>query len=302
MAKHVRRTEEHPSGSVLERIRTMGERLSPKQRQLARFVVESGSEAAFMNSVALAAAAGVSDATVSRLATALGYTGFAEFQAGIQALLQEDISSLRRFPLDRESSGDTLFAKVFALEAGILNETRDAVDAAAYERAVNLLSGAKKVLVVGYEPNACVASYAAFFLGVLRANVQSATTLDVRVFNAVQDIGPDSVALVFSFPRYPRRIQTTVEFLKAKGVPVIGITDSVLSPLAPLSDVLFPVPMKFITFIDPLAGAMALVHSLLIGVFLKDAERSRGQVRAFEEFAGKDRYFLRQDVDILGLL
>jgi hypothetical protein len=60
--------------------------------------------------------------------------------------------------------------------------------------------------------------------------------------------------------------------------------------------------MQFITFIDPLASAMALVHSLLIGVFLRDPEHSRRQVKIFEEFWKENRLFLRKDIDIVGLL
>jgi len=74
------------------------------------------------------------------------------------------------------------------------------------------------------------------------------------------------------------------------------------SPLAPLADLLLLTPMKFITFVDPLAAPMALVHALLIGLFLRDPERSRHQVQIFEDFWKENRLFLRKDMDIIGLL
>ncbi len=79
--------------------------LSPKQRQLARFVVESGSEAAFHELRRLALRRGSVTPRCRGLHGARFYTGSARVPGGNSGVVQEDISSLRRFPLDRESSG-----------------------------------------------------------------------------------------------------------------------------------------------------------------------------------------------------
>ena len=53
-----------------------GGRLSPTQRRVARYVADHPREAPFLSSVELAARAGVSQPTVTRLAVALGYGGY----------------------------------------------------------------------------------------------------------------------------------------------------------------------------------------------------------------------------------
>src|SRR4028118_1452179 len=97
-----------------------GGRLSPTQRRVARYVADHPREAPFLSSVELASRAGVSQPTVTRLAVALGYGGYGEFQRDLrrmvlgaaegpggnkfQAAVDEEIGNLRalRGPLAAE--------------------------------------------------------------------------------------------------------------------------------------------------------------------------------------------------------
>jgi DNA-binding MurR/RpiR family transcriptional regulator len=286
---------------LLQKIASLAGSLSPKQLRLARYVTTHPLKAAFLTSTALAREAEVSESTVIRFAASLGYAGYPQFQATLQALFRDQISSLDQYALDRDET-EPLYRKVLALEASLLSATAEGLSEESFDRAVELLATARKVIVVGAHPNSSVAEYAAFFLGALRPDVQLVTDLNVQSYTTMQDLGYDSAVLAFSFPRYPAHANVMVEYLHAKGVPVIAVTDSELSPLAPLASVVLVARMQFITFIDPLASAMALVHSLLIGVFLRDPEHSRRQVKIFEEFWKENRLFLRKDIDIVGLL
>src|SRR4028118_1739831 len=64
-----------------------GGRLSPTQRRVARYVADHLREAPFLSSVELAARAGVSQPTVTRLAVALGYGGYGEFQRDLRRVV-----------------------------------------------------------------------------------------------------------------------------------------------------------------------------------------------------------------------
>jgi len=292
------------SDSPIERIRERAVELSPKQRILARYVEKNPLKAACMTSTVLAQNAEVSESTVIRFAMALGYPGYPEFQTALQERMHSRISSLERFSLDGAGAGaeEPLYRKVFRLESSLLASAEEALSPKAFEEALERLATARKVIVIGGHPNSCVAEYAAFFLGTLRPNVQVITDLNVKSYTELQDVGAEDVVLAFSFPRYPSSANEIVEFLRRQDVPVIAVTDSSLSPLAPLADLLLLTPMKFITFVDPLAAPMALVHALLIGLFLRDPERSRHQVQIFEDFWKENRLFLRKDMDIIGLL
>src|SRR4051812_124430 len=64
-----------------------GARLAPVQRRVAAHVGGHGSRVAFHSSVELAEQVGVSQPSVTRLAAALGFSGFSELQRTIQDIV-----------------------------------------------------------------------------------------------------------------------------------------------------------------------------------------------------------------------
>lgn len=285
----------------LERIHAMGDQLSPKLHKLGRYILRNPLKAAFMNSVALASSAGVSDSTVVRLAMALGYTGFPQFQGELQKQAQKKMTSLEKFTSEVETSANPIY-KAFDLESAALHDMRENLDPDALDRAVSLLAEKPKALAVGLYANACLAHYAGFFLGLLRNDVGIVTGLDPASYGIFKNHGDDTVAMVYSFPRYPEATQAIAAYLKEQGVAVIGVTDNALSPLVPYCDVLLEVPMRYLTFVDPLGASMALTHALLLGLFLKVPEACRKNVENFEDLVRQRRFFEQKDLDILGIL
>jgi len=289
-------------GNALERISTVAKNLSPKQHKLARYIFENSLQASFMNITTLSGAAGVSESTVVRLANALGYPGFPELQHSLREIAQGQISSLDKYSLDGEGNNLPLFKKVFNLEMTLLRDTMENIPEENFESAIQKLREASHVFVVGAGPNQSVAVYFSFFLQVLRPGVSMISNLDLGLSHLLKSHSKGSLAVIFSFPRYPAVTQKIAEKFNERHIPVIGITDSSLSPLAPLCDFLFESKMRFISFIDPSAATMALMHSLLIGLFLKDPAYAKKQLRHFEDQIQQDKYFLRQDLDIVDLL
>ena len=155
---------------------------------------------------------------------------------------------------------------------------------------------------MGTGPNRAVAEYFSFYLRVLRPCVTRVTSLDLDLAHVLKGQGSASMAVVFSFPRYPAETQKITEKIRSRGIPVLGITDSTLSPLAPLCDLLLESRMKFISFIDPSGPTMALMHSLLVGLYLENPAFAKKQVRYFEDEVQREKTFLRPDLDIVDLL
>jgi DNA-binding MurR/RpiR family transcriptional regulator len=287
---------------ILAQLAELSPRLARQQLKLARFIHSNPRRVAFMNSVKLAQAAGVSNPTVIRLAVRLGFAGFPEFQKALQRETQRQYESLERFLDDSASGEEDLFQKVLSLEFHVLREMKEKLSHEAVSRAVALLEKPGEVFVAGLLANSCLAEYLGYFLSILRENVHVLKRFDHEAYGKIQAAGKDAVAVIYSFPRYPSGTQDLARLCRSRKIPVIGITDSVMSPLAPLSDVLLEAPMKFITFIDPCAGAFALTHALLTAFFMSHPEKMRQKLKEFEAFASEKDLFARKDIDIITLL
>lgn len=66
--------------SLLNQISTKYKNLQPRQRRLAEYLFHNLNEAILLNSTQIAAKADVSEATVIRFITGLGFSGFSEFK------------------------------------------------------------------------------------------------------------------------------------------------------------------------------------------------------------------------------
>ena len=287
---------------ILDRLAGLSQELSPRQLKLARFIHANPHGVAFMNSVELSKAAGVSNPTVIRLAYRLGFSGFPEFQKALQKAAEKKIDSLERFSGDAASGEEELFQKVLSLEFHVLREMKERLSEEAVSRAVALLENPGEVFVVGLLANTCLAEYLAYFLSILRENVHVLKDFGHEAYGKVRAAEPGAVAVIYSFPRYPAGTQSLGKLFRKQGIPVIGITDSGMSPLAPLADVLLEAPMKFITFIDPCGGAFAMTHALLTAFYMKNPGKMRRKLREFEEFAAERDLFERKDIDIVELV
>jgi len=281
---------------LLDRITSGLPQMTPKFARLSRFILKDPNHLALHTSAELARSAGVSESTVTRLAYFLGFSGYSELQQAAREVLKKNLVKLEReMPLE----GENLFTRVFSLERNILDETLEKMDPGVFEKVVDLLYQSPEVWVVGIPPDNPPAAYFSNRLNLFRSGVHLLTKLDVDSFPALKDAQQGAVAVVFSFPRYPRMGRETTLFLKKKGATVIAITDSRLSPLAPHADYLLLSPVKLITVIEPYGGVMALLHSLLVGILFRDKEKALKKAMEYEDFVKAADYYIHKDIDLI---
>ncbi|BDG59531.1 MurR/RpiR family transcriptional regulator [Caldinitratiruptor microaerophilus] len=263
-----------PEGASLpERMQQAGPRLTPRQRQAAEWIARTFPQVAFLTAAQVAREAGVSEATVIRLAVALGYAGYPELQAAAREGLGRTLRTFSRQAADAQGPGGVLH-RVLEQEAANIRGLRNHITEADFERAVNLLCEAEAIHVVGARSSRFLAQYLGFILRAMLGPMVH--ILDGGVGDAaphVAGMGPGHVAVVFTFPRYTR---TTVDIARAarrRGAAVVGITDSPLSPLVPHSTVAFTCPIDSGFTWDSYAAAFGLAGALLGAVSLGLRER-----------------------------
>ncbi|HOR54595.1 MAG TPA: MurR/RpiR family transcriptional regulator [Synergistales bacterium] len=288
--------------SLLDRIASVSSTLTGQQMALARFIYQDPEKSAFLNSVQLSEAAKVSTPTVVRLAVKLGFKGFPDFREALRDTVRSRIRSIDRYREEPGLEEEPLFQRVLSLEFHVLDEMKRHLREESVQKAVDLLSRKRRIFIAGFLANICHAEYMAYFLGILREGVHLLTRAGENLFAQLQKAGPEDGAIIYSFPRYPTATQKLARYLKDKGVPIIGVTDSALSPLAAFSDILLEAPMKFISFIDPCAGAFALNHCLLTAFYFRYPEKMRETLLEFEKYSRSQNLFLMEDIDIVDLV
>jgi DNA-binding MurR/RpiR family transcriptional regulator len=277
----------------------MYDSLSPKMRKVASYLVDHHKEAVFLTASSLAKKAGVSETTVTRLAYALDFHGYPELRRALQEHTK-DYMALPRF--QPKSPGGYILGEVAEMESLIIKETLVTISPELFNKAADLLYKARRVIVVGTHYNIAPADYAANFFSAVRKSVGLIKEIGIQNFSEAQSAGSTDVVLAISTARYPKDTGLILELFKAKGTQVIVITDSEVAPVVPLADLLLVVPMKFISFIDPFAGILVLLHSLVTAVYVKNEEKGKKWVKDYNDFMEHNNYNSIKDINLFDLL
>ena len=85
------------AGDMMERLNHSGRRLSKSHRRIAEYITAHYDKAVFMTAARLGECVGVSESTVVRFASALGYEGYPQLQRSLQELVSHRLTANQRF-------------------------------------------------------------------------------------------------------------------------------------------------------------------------------------------------------------
>ena len=241
---------------------------SKGQKQIARFILEHYDKAAFMTASRLGVTVGVSESTVVRFATELGYDGYPHLQRALQEMIRNKLTSVRRMEVagDRMGGRDVLQTVLHA-DTDMIRVTLDEIDRDAFQGAVDALMGAKRIYILGVRSSSALASFLGFYFNLLFENVTLVHTNSVsEIFEQVLRVGPGDVLFGISFPRYSKRTLSAMRYARDRGARVIALTDSQLSPLARVADHVLLARSDMASFVDSLVAPLSVINALIVAV------------------------------------
>lgn len=241
---------------------------SKGQKQIARFILEHYDKAAFMTASRLGVTVGVSESTVVRFATELGYDGYPHLQRTLQEMIRNKLTSVQRMEVagDRMGGRDVLQTVLHA-DTDMIRVTLDEIDRDAFQGAVDALMGAKRIYILGVRSSSALASFLGFYFNLLFENVTLVHTNSVsEIFEQVLRVGPGDVLFGISFPRYSKRTLSAMKYARDRGARVIALTDSQLSPLARVADHVLLARSDMASFVDSLVAPLSVINALIVAV------------------------------------
>lgn len=266
-------------------------RLTPVQRRIARHILESPKDAAFRTSVDLADAIGVSQPSVTRFATALGFSGYPEFVRVLRETLFEEpaIDALGR-------GGDEWSTVIGRSIEDLKGLERWLRGSNAVEVASRDMMSSTPLLVYGPRLSLGVSEVFSYLAAkihpmVVHLDGRGGIVAD-RIAQAVEAGARCMFAVVL--PRYPREAEHALLTAKRAGLQVILLTDSPLSPLVRHCDQALFAPVNYSLVFDAFVAPMQLISILLDGMVNADPEHAERRLDAFEELAARERLFLSE--------
>ena len=215
-----------------EKIQENRRGFSKSQRAIARYLQEHPEEVAFMTASRLGSTVGVSESTVVRFATEIGYSGYPVMQQAVQEMIRNKMTSFQRLEMtSRNIPPDKLLDAVLGQDIDILRRTREGVDREEFYRAVDALVNARRVFVLGAGSSLALATFLAHYMQLVFDSVQLIeATSEAQILQQMVHVDREDAIIAISFPRYSKKAARALQYASRQGMTAIAITDSTASP------------------------------------------------------------------------
>ncbi|MFC8276314.1 MurR/RpiR family transcriptional regulator [Streptomyces sp. NPDC057271] len=289
-----RRSSDTEVATPAERVRALfgGHRLSPGQRRIAQFLIDHLTEAAFLSITELAERVGVSQPSVTRFATSLGFSGYPALREALQPIA---LSAVAGAP---EGAGERLGNELqSAVDAEIENLTalrRVLADPDQILETGRELARSVPLTVVGLRISVTLAEYFAYAARRIHPDVRVVTRGGSVAYDGLlqaREAGGTWV-LAFAMPRHANETLAVVRAARRTGLRVVLITDLALGPLVDEADVVFTAGTGSRLVFDSYAAPGVLSAALLQAMADADPERTQLRLEKYEQAAEQHDFFL----------
>lgn len=259
-------------------------KLSKGQKIIAQYILSDYDKVAFMTAAKLGESVGVSESTVVRFANALGFDGYPELQKSLQELIKTKLTTVQRVEMSKDYSSDfATLQKVLKSDIENIRGTIDDIDPEAFESAINKITSAKKIYIVGLRSSATLGEYLAFYLNFILDNVVLVNYGISDVFEQILKVTEDDLVIGISFPRYSKRTYELLRFAKEQGANIIAMTDSNTAPIAELSSDILLARSNMASFVDSLVAPFSVANALIISVGMRQKTNIKASFDKLEQ-------------------
>lgn len=286
---------------VLSKINEHFSELSKGQRLVASYVIDHYDLAVFMTAAKIADAVGVSESTVVRFASAVGYEGFPEFMRSLELWYKTKVNSVSMISEKyAKASQSDLLNSVLRSDMEKMEDTIANLDVEAFEMAVDILLKARRVYVVGLRTCEPLAEFLAFYLNMIRPDVVLLkTTSASEMFEQMIRINEEDCIVGISFPRYSMRTLKAMEFANDRNAKVITLTDSVHSPMNLYSSCNLLARSDMVSIVDSLVAPLSVINALVVALCMKCPKEVKKNLEVLEETWSNYQIYLNDEINFI---
>ena len=250
---------------IIKRIAATYPTMSHSQQRIADVILKDPDSVAFLNIAALAEASNVSDSTVTRFATFLGYTGYPALSQQLQAMVRMRLTTrarLERAQITHCNDPEGVYYNSLADDIENIKLLFDQLDSAALQHSVDMLEKADKIGIICSRSAVSLGLYFDFYLNILNKPTILLTG-DPRTTDHFHRLTPADVVVGIGFSRYTSFTVKSLMYSKNTQIPTIAITDYPSSPLTAHADVALFCPTGIASHMDSFVAPLALIQAIL---------------------------------------
>lgn len=266
--------------------------LVPSEARVARLVLSDPTAVIHWSVTELAQNAETSTTSVLRFCQRVGFTGYQDFKI---ALARDTIPPLQQLQEDvKESDAPrAILRKVVGSGSEAVAGAAATVQGDSFDRAVDLLDQAQRILVIGVGSSSPIAQDIAYRL--LTIGLRAEAPIDVHVQHVMARLlGPEDVCLAISHTGSTRETVASVRSAVKAGATAIAITSFFHSPLTEIASVSLVTGGRETNYrIEAMASRLshlAVLDALYVSLAVRDRERTAAAQELYGEVLSEHRF------------
>lgn len=282
---------------LLTRIDLLMNSFSKGQKKIALYIEEHYDKAAFMTASKLGETVGVSESTVVRFATELGYDGYPKLQKAMQEMIRNKLTSVQRIEVTSSRIGnDNVLDSVLNQDIDKIRRTIEETSHRDFSRAVDEICKADRIYIFGVRSTAAIASFLAYYFELIFDNVRVInSTSPASTYEHIFRITENDVMIGISFPRYSTMAVEAMNFARSRGAHAIAITDSMGSPLVQSADSVLIARSDMASIVDSLVAPLSLINALIVATVLKKKDEVSETFKSLEQVWNRDGVYANHE-------
>lgn len=282
---------------MIKKIQSMT--LSKTDRIIADHILEHINTVGFQTSTALADDIGVSDTSIIRFIRKLGFKGYSDFRADMNARMareydekQKELSPGQKYAITKKRlNKDSLIQDTGSATIANLQKSYSKLSAETLEQVADIILSSNRKYIASFRGAACCAQYMASKLLFLTPNVIPVTQADATALERLMDISEDDCLILYSFPRYSEINFVLLDIARQRGAKIVLITDQVTSPLANKADIVITAHVQGLGFTNSYVVPISISEMVVLTVSGRNDIANGDRMQKIDEIVGKHKLY-----------
>lgn len=273
------------NSQLVQKIRQYEKGFSKGQKLIAKYIEEHYDKVAFMTASKLGATVGVSESTVVRFATEIGYSGYPGLQQAMQDMIRNRLTSVQRLEITSTNVPlEELLDASVAQDIDIVKRTLENVSKEAFYGASDAIAKSKNIYILGAGSSLALATFLKHYMNLIFDNVILLDeSSEAMVLQQLMKVTKDDAVIVISFPRYSKRAIKAIQYSTDKGACSVAITDIKESPLAKFAKYSIFAKSDMVSFVDSLVAPLSMINALIVTIAIKRKEQLIHNLKNLED-------------------
>src|SRR5690625_410576 len=280
---------------IYKTISSKREKMSKSQHKIADYILENPHSIPFITGAKLASLTDVSEATVVRFATFLGYNGYNDLQSHLAETIERQLNTVERFNMASDDYTDTerTIFDHFNDDIKNIQTTMAQLNIEDFEKAAAHILAAKRIYIIANRSATSLGTFLQYYLNIILGNSELVTTTEAA-FDQIYDINENDIVIGINYARYTKSTLNAVSYAQEKNATIIALTDQFASPITSYASISLFASSHMQSFLDSFVAPLSVLNTLIAFIGREAGIDIKKRLEEFEQLWDRFDVFYKE--------